>query len=490
MRMDLGLQLRQEMRMRLAPQIIQSIEILQLPLLALKNRIDQELLENPLLESQEPEDQAEEAEPQSTEEQETPTEQALEAEGEEQQPEPKEEENFEAFAELAEYYSEFSGERPTTPTYDEKDPKLEALENSPAPEISLEQHLRSQLSYLELDPKTREISENIVANLDSKGYLAATLEEIVQSMDVDVTPDEAQEALGVVQQLEPLGVGASNLEECLLLQLDRRDPDSELLERIILNHFHDLSENRYPRVAKATGCSIDDVKVAAEKIGHLNPIPGSLFFAPPAPHVLPDLRVECTDGGYEVILEDASLPSLGICAYYARRLQQKNLDPKTRDYLKQKLQSARWLIEAIEQRRSTLYNVADTTVRAQKEFLQKGSAGLRPLKMQDIADQVGVHVSTVSRAISEKYIQTPHGLYPMKHFFTGGVQKQDGEMESWEGVRQKLLEIVHNEDKASPLSDDKIAEKLGRMGIKIARRTVSKYRKNLNISSSRQRKQY
>jgi len=357
--------------------------------------------------------------------------------------------------------------------------------------VTLEEHLHGQLAYFDLDPARRLICENIVANLDWRGYLESPLEEIVASIEgVDVTPEQAEAALRVVQKLEPPGVGARDTQECLLIQLDPRAPDYNLLRRIIESYLDDIVKNRYPNVAKALGCTIDELKDAVEQIGRLNPIPGALFGEGTAPHVIPDLRVELVEGEYRVMLEDTSLPSLGICSYYARRLEQEGLDPKTEEYLRQKLQSARWLIDAIQQRRSTLFNITSAIVETQKEFLDKGPMFLKPLKMQDIADEVGVHVSTVSRAMSGKYIQTPRGIYSLKHFFTGGVQKENGEVESWEVVRQKLLAVVAAEDKSNPLSDEQVADELRKQGIDIARRTVSKYRKVLSIPSSRQRREY
>ena len=293
-----------------------------------------------------------------------------------------------------------------------------------------------------------------------------------------------------MQGLEPPGVAARSLEECLLLQLDERSPDYPFLRRLIADHFQDILKNRYPGITRALGCSMDELKAAIEQIGALNPIPGALFGEEPAPHVVPDLRVELVDGQYRVILEDADLPPLRIAGYYARRLQQKGLDAKTQAYLRDKLQSARWLIDAIQQRRSTIFNITSAIVDEQKGFFDKGPMSLKPLKMQDIADTVGVHVSTVSRALAGKYVQTPRGVYSLKHFFTGGVEKENGEVESWEVVRQKLLHVVENEDKSSPLSDEEVAAELAKQGIEIARRTVSKYRKVLGIPSSRRRKEY
>ncbi len=489
MRLEASLQARQEMRLKLAPQIIQSIEILQLSLMELQGRIDQELLENPLLEVGPEEEETSEEEEAASSEEAGPVE-AVEEEPE-GEAEPLESEDFDALEELiqpAEY--DTYGSRPRASSGDERDAKLAALENSPAPEISLEEHLRRQLAYFEIAPDTRQICENIVANLDWRGYLEHPLEDIASSMETDVTVEQAEEALRIVQQLEPPGVGARDIKECLLLQLDERDPRYEFTRRLIADHFEDIARNRYPKITRAMSCTMAQLKEAVEEIAGLNPIPGALFAQAPAPHVIPDLRVDLVEGEFRVMLEEETLPPLRICSYYARRLQQTNLDPKTRQYLRDRLQSARWLIDAIQQRRSTIYNIASSIVDEQKDFFAKGPMHLKPLKMQEIADKVRVHVSTVSRAISDKYIQTPQGIFSMKHFFTGGVAKDDGEMESWEVVRQKLLYVVENEDKKNPLSDKDLADELAKQGIDIARRTISKYRKILNIPSSRARRQY
>ena len=497
MRLEIGLNMRQQMRLKLAPQIIQSIEILQLPLLELRGRIEQELLENPLLEADETDEQAEDEETDEQAEGQEESEVALEEpepvepleEAPEVESDPISEENYDALADLMP--EDTFEERRVRQSGDEKDPKLAALENSPAPDISLEEHLRRQLAYFGLEPDLRTICDNLVANLDWHGYLEYPLEEIIASIEeIEVTPEKAQEALAIVQQLEPPGVGARNLEECLLLQLDEREANYEFLKAIIDGHFQDIVRNRYPKVARALGCSIEELKEAVEQIGSLSPVPGALFGEAPTPHIAADLRIELVEGEYQVILEDSTLPSLRICSYYARRLQQEGLDAKTEEYLRKKLQSARWLIDAIQQRRSTIYNITSAIVQEQKEFFDKGPMHLKPLRMQEIADRVGVHVSTVSRALAGKYVQTPRGLYSLKRFFTGGVEKDNGEMESWEVVRQKLLNVVEQEDKSKPMSDEQLAAELGAQGIDIARRTVSKYRKLLNIPSSRQRRQY
>ncbi|NLW50036.1 MAG: RNA polymerase factor sigma-54 [Candidatus Brocadiaceae bacterium] len=490
MRLEASLQARQEMRLKLAPQIIQSIEILQLPLLELRERIDQELLENPLLEVAGPEDAADGEAPEDGPVEDLEVVEPLQEEPE-TEPEPLEDEDYDAVEEIirqAEGEATELGVRGSPA--DDEDGKRAAIENSPAPEITLADHLQSQITYLDLAPEVLAACENIIANLDWRGYLEYPLEEIVESMDEPVDIELARQALRVVQGLEPPGVGARTLEECLLLQLDEHAPDYPLLRQLISEHFQDILKNRYPGIVRALGCTMEELKHAIDQIGALNPMPGALFGEQTAPHVVPDLRVELVDGEYRVMLEDADLPPLRIAAYYARRLQREDLDARTQAYLKDKLQGARWLIDAIQQRRSTIYNIASAIVEEQKAFFDKGPMALKPLRMQEIADRVGVHVSTVSRALAGKHVQTPRGVFSLKHFFTGGVEKNDGEVESWEVVRQKLLQIIENEDKTNPLSDDQVAAQLAAQGIEIARRTVSKYRKVLGIPSSRRRKEY
>jgi RNA polymerase sigma-54 factor len=479
------------MHMKLAPQVIQSIEILQLPMVELKQRIEEELMENPMLEEEVSEkgEEGEKTESLENSEVEEPTEDVVDdvsVKGEEDA------EQFDRLDDLASYYEEHSAGPPKVPAAapGEKDAKLEAFDNSPAPDPTLEEHLLGQLAYQDIDEKLDGLCKNIIANLDERGYLAYPLEDIVKSMGDDVSLEDAERALKIVQGFEPPGVAARDIQECLLLQLDERGEDYDFVASIIRDYFDDVLNNRLPKIAQKTGRGIEEVSEAVEKIGKLNPRPGALFSNLSTPHIMPDLRIEERDGKYDIVLEETWLPSLRICAYYARKLQQEDLDEKTREYLRKKLQAARGIISAIEQRRATLESVTREIVRAQEEFFRKGEMYFKPLKMQDVADSVGVHVSTVSRAIAGKYAQTPQGIYSLKHFFTGGVRKDDGDMESWEVVRHKLQQIVANEDKSKPLSDEAIAEKLNEEGIDIARRTVSKYRKSLNIPSSRMRKEY
>ncbi len=300
--------------------------------------------------------------------------------------------------------------------------------------------------------------------------------------------NDAEKALALVQGLEPAGVGARNLKECLLLQLG--DGGNALLREIIAEHLEDVEQNRLPRIVQRTGRSMDEIKAAVEEISRLNPRPGASFGGTSAPRIVPDVIVEYTDKGYEVRLEDGGVPNLFISSLYEKLVAAKDVPEETRRYLRDKIRSARWLIDAIEQRRTTLFRISRAIVDFQTDFLDFGLSRLRPLRMQEVADKVGVHVSTVSRAIADKYIQTPRGVFPMKYFFTGGVSTENGEVQTWRTIQQEIKDLVDREDKSSPLSDEEIAERLSQQGSPVARRTVTKYRKALAIPSSRRRRAY
>lgn len=474
--MEISLQPRLEQRLKMAPQIIQSIEILQLPLLALQERIEQEQLENPLIEIEEltatkelPEDQR----------QLTRTEQA---------------EVTDEFRRVRavdddfhDYFWQTSARRPADT---DRDPKLEAIQNSPGPEPSLRDHLSEQLRFLDVTPRIREVAEAIINNLDRDGRLCFPLEEIAASLGDPPTTEEAGEALAVVQSLDPPGVAARDLIECLLLQLDPSEPDVGLQRELIRNHLPDIEANRFPRIAKQTGRDLEKVKRAVAAVCLLNPAPGRIYDNEIVPVIVPDVHVELVDDTYEVRLDDHALPRVRISPEYRQIMVGEQSGSETRQFLQKKMESARWLIDAIQQRRRTILKVGRETVAAQKEFLDKGLSHLHPLRMQDVADAIGMHVATVSRAIRHKYIQTPRGLLPMRFFFTGGTRSADGDMQTWDAVKQKIREVIENEDKQEPLSDEEIVKTLSKGGINIARRTVTKYRKTLNIPTSRQRRRY
>ena len=474
MRMEAILQPRLEQRMKLAPQIIQSIEILQLPTMALLERVSMELEENPVLEIAEVEPDPE-AQTQSVES------------VEEKAPDS---EKFEQLTSIEDdwpdYFSRTSGPRRRRDT----DESLDVIQGAAARPKTIHDHLLEQLQLMEIDGELRDMVECLIYNVDHDGYLRASLEEIVESLDDPAPMALAEDALAVLQSMEPLGIGARDLRECLLLQLDYRHPDTPFVADLITNHIEAVQENKLPLIVKATGATMEQVKKALEFIRMLNPRPGSLYDETPAPYVIPDVRVDLIDGRYEVTLEDAGMPSLCVSPTYRQMFGKQDSGSPAKNFLRKKLDSARWLIDAIEQRRHTLHRVASKIVEIQKDFFDKGPAHLKPLKMQEVAEELGIHVSTVSRAISQKYLQSPQGIHDLKSFFSGGTMSGDGTMESWEAVRQKLMDIIDNEDKKGPLSDDEIANRLQAQGYDIARRTVTKYRKALSIPSSRQRKEY
>ncbi len=485
MRLDaiLSPQLRQQMK--LAPQVIQSIEILQLPMLDLVEHIQQELIDNPVLE----EVTDDEKDVQKTDEQKTLDDELAEGKNNE---DAKEDEEFKKLGEMADdwgdYFSQTAIKR--SDAVDERDRKQEALENTAAKSISLQDYLLGQLSIMELGVSRMEICENIIYNINNSGYLAQPLEDIVKAFEPPVNMEQVNDALEIIQSMEPLGVGARDLKECLFLQLDKRNPDYNIAKELITNHLEDVETKKYKIIAKKLGYNLELIKKVIDFIKTLNPMPGSLFSNELIPYVTPEVKVDCEDGKFEVTLVgDNNLPRIYISSFYKDVLNGKGYDLNTRRYIRKKIESARWLIDAIEQRKSTLHKVAVKIVEMQTKFLEEGVLSLRTLKMQDVADAVGIHVSTVSRAIAHKYIQTPKGIFELKYFFTGGFLNADGNMESWEATRQKLAKIVKDEDKSNPLSDEEIANKLREMGGDIARRTVTKYRRSMRIPSSRKRRE-
>jgi RNA polymerase sigma-54 factor len=486
MQMDLSVYQRLEMRMRLAPQIIQSIEILQLPTLELEQRVNQELLENPLLEQVEP--SPEDIDPLDREEV--------------KDERTTDEKEFDKLLEMEERLIDYSSQAPVRPRVQEKDPKLEAMQNTAAPATNLQDYLESQINLLDLDARTRSIAENIVYNLDDNGYLQYPLSEILESMPRGTTEVEAERVLRTVQSLDPPGVGARDLRECLLLQLA---PGSDIVEEgalagnghfelervLILNHLEDLLKNRYPDIARETGRSIADIRAAAELVCSLNPKPGLLYTAERPHYVMPDVEIRPVNGRYEVVMCDDYVPEIRVNRRYVRLLRSKNTSREEKEYVKKKLLSAKWLIDSIEQRRDTLRRIMEEVVKVQHEFLDNGIRFLKPLKMGTVAEAADVHVSTVSRAIADKYALTPRGLYEIKFFFAGSAQAEaDGDGASRESVQDLVREVVDSEDKRHPLSDGGIVKALKERGVKVARRTVTKYRKMMDIPSSRDRVRY
>jgi RNA polymerase sigma-54 factor len=482
MRLDTSQQMRTEMRLRMAPRMIQSMEILQLPIMALQERIEQELSENPVLEDQRESASAEVDGDGSP----TLTQSEPEADGESNE--------FDSMMGLDENWSEIYDEGPRrsrAALSEDSDRKQDAMQNMASRPRSFHDDLIDQLSFFDCDPTVRALAGYIIYNLDEKGYFRLPLQDVVRDLNGAATLEQAEEALRLVQRLDPPGVGARDLRECLLLQLTPDTPCHDVLYTLISQHLDDLEHNRLPAIEKKTAIPLEKIKEAIEQLRRLNFRPGASFVTDNSHYVVPDLNVEHNDqGGYDVRLIDENTPQLAISLHYQKLLRNKQTDPKTREYIQKRIQSARWLIESIEQRRNTLLKVARAIIEHQKDFLDKGPESIEPLKMQQIADRVGVHVTTVSRAVDDKWVQTPRGIFPLKRFFGGGTMTADGDEVAWDTIKQKLLEIIAKEDKQNPMSDEDIVDEMGRQGFKVARRTVTKYRQALLIPSSRQRRQF
>jgi RNA polymerase sigma-54 factor len=502
MRLSFGQHIRQSQVQKqiIAPKMIQSMEILQMPLHALEERIDQELVENPTLEVQEDDESRDsesseindltiDASPESsTESDDDSSIETTEEAGEE----------FDRLDQLIQEYPESfdEGPRHSRNWLDQQgDRRHDMMSNIAERPETLHHHLLEQLVWFEPDEKTRLAAEQIIYALNANGFLGCSLEDVFGvSFDVNEEQGEvAREAIAIVQQLDPTGVGARNLQECLLLQLNDDFHYKEEIEILLTRHMEDLGRNRLPWIAQKTGYSLETIDAAMQEMHRLNPRPGSAYSETLAQAVTPDLIVEKDETGkYVVRMEDGRTPDLSISSYYIRMLksQKGELDKDSRDYLRQKLGAAQWLIDSINQRRSTLMKVGQAIVDHQSRFLDEGPQAMEPLKMQQIADLVGVHVTTVSRAVDDKWIASPRGVFALRRFFGGGTTDDQGEDVSWDVVRVKIREIVDQEDKQKPLSDDAIVQALAKRGVQVARRTVTKYRKTMNIPSSRERKQW
>ncbi|MCO5168396.1 MAG: RNA polymerase factor sigma-54 [Planctomycetes bacterium] len=494
MRMETSISQRQELRLRLAPQILQSIEILQLATLDLKGLIEREMEMNPTIEidTQDPLNAQDGAPSLDVIAPGEPVaEQPVSAEAETASLDAE----FERLEGLNEQWKEFSGSYRPTMGGEDKDKKLEAMQNTADKSESLQDVLDRQISMLSLKERDQKIAGYLIWNIDENGYLRFQLdEEFIKGCEVDppCSVEEAEDVLELIQSFEPPGVGARDLRECLLIQLEQGNAKGhyDLELRITRDHLDDVVNNRLPKIAKALNEPVEVIDEAIQFIRTLNPKPGRLFSQPQVHYVIPDVVVEQVDGKWEVRVEDSYIPRIHISKHYQEMLKTAADDPKVRAYVKKKIDSAKWLMESIEQRKATLNRIAQEIVDYQTPFLEKGVDALRPLKMQFIADRVGVHVSTVSRAIAEKYMQTPRGIFALKFFFTGGTTRADGEEKSIVAVKQKVRDILEKEDKGTPLSDEEIAAALKKEGLDIARRTVTKYRKQLGIPSSRQRRKF
>jgi len=499
MQLNFSQQMKMSQQMKLAPRMIQSMEILQLPYQALQERIEQEMEENVVLVSESRNESSD-------------TEQQLEiekarSEANEERPDQKEllveddnsnESDFERLVEMASDWPDdnFAGEaRPSANRIsDDLERHSDMVANVESSPKTLHDSVLEQFHFYDLPAEAREFGEYLIQNLDNNGRLQSSLPEVLEAYTRTyggpIAHEQSQEVLALIQRLDPTGIGARDLKECLLLQLTDEFEYRDILTAIISEHLEDLANNRLPLISKRTGYSIELIKAAREEMQILDPFPGRRFEPAVVQNVIPDVEVVKDENGRWIVkVIDEYVPNLRISPKY-REMLQNGVDGKTKEYIKKKVDSARWLIESIEQRYNTLRRVAQAIVDRQTDFLESGPEAIQPLKMQQIADDVGVHVTTVSRAVDDKWIQTSRGIFPLKRFFGGGTKTASGEDVAWDIIRMKLQEIIDGEEKNNPYSDDALVEEMKKLGYTLARRTVTKYRKKMNIPSSRQRRRY
>lgn len=505
----------QQMRLeqRLSPQLVQSMEILQLPLMALEAKVREEMEQNPVLEEPEVETVVRDAEPRE----ELPPSETSQAEAE----------SFERLDQLGREYEFDPGDLPYSrggaAGTGERDTKMDAMANTATRGECLREQLMKQWSLIDADESVKKAGEVIIDWMDDDGYLRSEsehhqykgdaepietrpliirrtveerqklMDEIAGSRTPPIDMDVLEEAISLVQTLEPIGVGARDLSECLLIQLKAKGESDPFYTDLVENHLVELGKNMYPVVAKVTGRSIEEIKDALKIIGKLNHHPGLLAQPSDVPRISPDIIIDYSDDGdgYTVRLARGNTQRLRVSAQYRDMLQDKTLDKETREFIKKRLESASVLIDAIRYRRERLLEISRVLLDRQREFFDFGPQFLKVLRMRDLAEEFGCDPSTISRTVDGKYVQTPRGLFPLRQFFSGGTTDAAGETVSWNSIKARVKEIVDKEDKANPLTDDEIMRLVNEQAsVPIARRTVAKYRAQLGIPSQRERRIY
>ena len=481
MAMEARLSLRQSQRVVMTPLLQQAIQLLQLSTLELQEVVQKELLENPLLEEM-PVDGAEtpeagEATP-SAEATPAPTVEPITVD-----PPPTAERQTDdlPFDPISVMFDE-PEERSLVAQEEREDLPFENMVRSVS---SLADHLEEQLRFVTEDPAARRIGAEIIGNLDEDGYLRAELEEIAQRCAA--TPEEVERVLTeMIQKFDPIGVGARTISECLLLQLRSNPPVDPVSVEIVERHFEDLSRRRYADIARALKLSADRIMESVEEIMALEPKPGRRFGGNDSRYIVPDVFVYKLGSDYTVVLNEEGIPRLRVNSLYRSLLRSSG--DEARQYVEQKLRSALWLIKSVDQRQRTLRKVTQSIVKFQREFLDKGLPYLRPLSLRDVGEDISMHESTISRVTTNKYVETPQGLFELKFFFHSGIASGDGEMVSSVSVKKMIQDLLGNEDATKPLSDQEVAGILKGRGLTIARRTVAKYREELGILPSHQRR--
>lgn len=470
----LSLSQQQQLQMVLAPQLRQSLEMLQVPILELRTMIRQELEQNPTIEEVLQDAPTVEIEPDPQ----GPADNSKELDFEKE---------FEVLTRLDDEWRDYFYQNLQNSSYNpESEERRRFLFESQPQRESLQEHLTTQLHLSGLSEADRATGELIIGSINDDGYLVTPLEELAASANVDLK--HLQDVHSVILDFHPTGVGARSLGECLMLQLERLDQSHSLAARIVDAHLESLAARRFAEIARALGATVDEVQEAARAIGRLDPKPGRIFSDEISTYVLPEVLVQKVDGEFVVILNDDQLPHIRISKYYRSLLNEANTEADVKSYVRDRIRSGAFLIKSIHQRQRTIQRIATEIVRRQTPFLDKGIAHLKPLTMAEVARVVGVHETTVSRAVSGKYMQIPGGIFEMKYFFTPGIRMNDGSQVSNKTVKDMIANMVAAEDPDHPLSDQEIVDRLKHKGVKIARRTVAKYRLVLHIPPSHMRK--
>jgi RNA polymerase sigma-54 factor len=487
MRPGLGQHTQLKQELKINPRLYQAMDLLYMPLLDLQQHLKQELLNNPFLDMIEPEEEDEE-------------------EGETQQ----EEATAETEAEKEEK-GEIDWEEILLDGFDaggrrEEHEEREYYEPVTVDTRDLSDHLRDQVSLLDLSGRQMYLADEFIGNINEDGYLACGLEKIVEGANESVTKAaeaaerdtedlplytmaEAEDMLAIIQSLDPPGVGARDLRECLMLQLREAGLEHSVPYRLVRDCFDELIAHRWSEISKRFGISPVDVQKAADEIAKLDPKPGLVYSDASDNYIIPDLIVDKIDGKYHVFLNDANLPRLKLSkAYQEIARDKKKFDGENKEFISNKLNSANWMIQAIEQRRQTMLKVMNYIVERQREFFEKGVQYLKPLTLREVAEVINMHESTVSRVTNEKFVQTPRGVLPLKFFFSSGLSTTAGEDVSARGIKAQIQKLVADEDSKHPLTDQAIVNILKEGGVQIARRTVAKYRDQLGVLSARMRK--
>lgn len=456
MKLSYNLTLEQSQKLIMTPELRQAIQLLQYNSLELNEYLSNELEENPMLEMEKP---------------------VLDVES-------VEIDNKDGDIDWKEYIEKYDDISYKSEI--DKNTKEYNIESFISYTPTLKEHLLSQLTMITIDDKDKKVAEYIINNIDDNGYLIASIEEIAAMMKISA--DKAEEVLVIVQHFEPIGVGARDLKECLLIQV--REMNNPMLENIIANYLEDIAGHRIIKIAKENDLDISFAQDICDIVKSLEPKPGRTFksSSDDVRYIIPDATIELVDGEYIIMVNDFTGPRLNINNFYRNMLKDGG-DLKATEFLQEKFNSAMWIIKSIEQRRQTIYNVVEAILKFQSEFFKSGEKSLVPLTLKDVAEHIGVHESTVSRATNGKYVQTPRGLFELKFFFSTGLNYFEGDISST-SVKAMIKDIVEGENNKKPLSDQKIAEILAEKGTTISRRTVAKYRDELNIPSSSMRKRY